>query len=350
MPRCASGDACLMPNGPLLLTHACPLCNLAVHGICGEENEAASGVYDKTVCFLCSDQGVKPPAKNVKKRPFLNNDRSSGGSLLPDEKSSSSSDDEQVIFVKATTALTTATGTIKNKDPKNPVKKTKKHDLRDLYSHFENLGHRFISPLTGKEQTHWACVCIYSKNAYEKAVRDGCIIPRPKKPVEIPRYREGCSLHLKSCTLYSNQEKLRSVFASSQEVAVYVPKSGPPPADDGIMSMTPASAAASRSTTRSAKACGCNCHDLGSGNLKSYFVPPMKQQQVDASHSFLMEMIVDCAMPFRIVERGSFRRYVESLRPEASLQLPDLSIWKAEKFSRNLWKNLGKYISTDLPD
>ena len=108
--------------------------------------------------------------------------------------------------------------------PEKPCEEdSKKLDLRDIYSHFKKLSHRFITPSTGKEQTHWTCVCIYCKNAYEKEVQEGCIIPRPKKPVEIPRYRETCILHLKGCKSYSNQEKLRSVVASSQ-VPIHVPK------------------------------------------------------------------------------------------------------------------------------
>lgn len=51
--------------------------------------------------------------------------------------------------------------------------------------------------------------------------------------------------------------------------------------------------------------------------MKDYFVPALTREQVAHYEQCLVEFIVDSANPFQMVERGSWKRLVNSLRPGA---------------------------------
>lgn len=65
------------------------------------------------------------------------------------------------------------------------------------------------------------------------------------------------------------------------------------------------------------------CQGTGrSGRIDNYFGVSLTASQVAAMHVLLIEMIVDCALPFSLVSRNSFRRFVDRISPKTSLLLP----------------------------
>ena len=61
--RSLPADKCLewpkMKDIPVLDKHVCPICNLKVHRICGEENGQAEGIKDITILLCLYQQGCQ---------------------------------------------------------------------------------------------------------------------------------------------------------------------------------------------------------------------------------------------------------------------------------------------------
>jgi hypothetical protein len=72
--------------------------------------------------------------------------------------------------------------------------------LKELYAHVEQLDHKFLSPQTGKAQTHWACICLHCKSA--AASEDCSKKGKKKQPVKMAKYRKNVEAHLKNCVHY----------------------------------------------------------------------------------------------------------------------------------------------------
>ena len=56
--------------------------------------------------------------------------------------------------------------------------------------------------------------------------------------------------------------------------------------------------------------------------LQYFFTPEMSNYEVEQMQVYLVELSGDAGLSFCLVERQSFRRFVEKIRPEASKHLP----------------------------
>ena len=56
--------------------------------------------------------------------------------------------------------------------------------------------------------------------------------------------------------------------------------------------------------------------------LQSFFTPEMSNYEVEQMRVYLVEIFADAGLSFRLVERQSFRRFVENILPVASKHLP----------------------------
>ena len=56
--------------------------------------------------------------------------------------------------------------------------------------------------------------------------------------------------------------------------------------------------------------------------LQSFFTPEMSNYEVDQMRVYLVNIFADAGLSFCLVERQSFRRFVENIRPGASKDLP----------------------------
>ena len=123
--------------------------------------------------------------------------------------------------------------------------------------------------------------------------------------------------HLNSCTEYENALAIRNCM----EVAQF--KGGPVLALSSPAKMSDLSISQDQSsdalTVTSQRYKG---KPKKQQSILSHFPAPLTTSQVADLNVLLIEMFVDCAIPFRVVDRPSFKMFMEKIRPKASLQLP----------------------------
>jgi hypothetical protein len=299
---CASGVKCRMKGLPVADRHACPECEKNIHGGCGIElnpNERRTRYME--TCWQCHDKKV------------ASEDNESTQSEDPDAAT------KQVARKRKATQPKTTQPAAAAKRPKGtsplysrhvkPTTSTSysrhvKPELQPLFENFQQLEHRY-TPKGGKEQSHWACICLHCKREYESSSLNRC--PPLKRPAELAQYKVSCAGHLKRCSAFiaftKAQKKPKNISLEGDTDTVVVPE-----VVRKITISSPAMSSVSQSQTNL----------LGMG----HFTRMLNQAELKVMEKLLLEMIVDCAMPFSVVERGTFRRFVDSLRPAVSTQLP----------------------------
>jgi Protein of unknown function (DUF 659)/hAT family C-terminal dimerisation region len=173
-----------------------------------------------------------------------------------------------------------------------------------IFSHFTTLGKR------DGGQRHNMVVCKYCQASYDMELkrqehqrRRGSSTtssfletPDPEPPKLIRKAHDPCKAHLEKCTSY--------LSLSSTNLK------------------TPPSSVASSQTTQAPKVDSSGGRGRG-GKLTHYYPPrDMSTGEVARMNSCLVELIVDAALPFCLVERESFVAFVNAIRPGASNSLP----------------------------
>ena len=256
-----------------------PGCSNPVHAICGVENTDTNRklVHHDTICFLCADNN------DIKKK---------ASEQHHEEQQAGESAEESVVPARKPKAA--------------PVK----DDLKELYSHFEKLDHKFCG-LNGKKQNHCACVCVYCKQADEKF---GPGFLRKKFAVELAMYRRNLQSHLKKCPHFAAAVKKQKPAAAAKRTVSSVVSA----ASATFLESPKKMARAAASTVAGA----ANAASKRFGQAHMFGLPVLKRQEVEKSETLLIEFVVDNAIPFNVVNSGSFARFIDSVRPGAAKQMP----------------------------
>ena len=347
----------MMPFLPVNNVHVCPICKLNVHGPCGIEDEGAP-LKDKTTCFTCHDKGqallsTHSPATNAvidtrlaTKTPpvapahakranatFTGFSTSTSAAASAKRATETSlqyeSDDDvgEVQFVAtipATRTLndqfnsnsTTSTSTAAKEAKSRPKKKGKCDSLLMLKKQFLVLKHKYVSPGSKKVTSHWAGKCFHCLKEYEKQLKEQSGPFPPVVPNEISLWSVPMEKHLKSCDPYKLAVRKAYKNGVGENHSPFENES--PGTLSGLSSIEQ-----SEDSVMVCKHCNCSCRGkVKPGSVSRFFPMPLTPSQVAEVNVLLIEMFVDCAIPFRAVERPSFKRLVEKLRPNAGAQLP----------------------------
>ena len=180
-----------------------------------------------------------------------------------------------------------------------------------LFANFITLEERKVST-KGNITRYQVCLCLYCKKHFDAAVKKATH-PPPMSPRKIARTKRDCTNHLKHCVHYINESK-RARRQYEQFAAA------PPPPEIVTITETPANRFL---TTTSSSLSATGATSLGPNTLETYFTQAiMSGAEVNTMEQKLIELIVDMALPFNLPERPSFRRFVESIRVNASTKLP----------------------------
>ena len=205
----------------------------------------------------------------------------------------------------------------------------------DLYSNFITLDEKFVSG-SGNVTSCWVCICLYCQQDYDAKVKSChgqefriAAIPVPKRH---QRSKRVCETHLNGCKPYKLHR--RNTLLASNAVFVktlLVPASASPAS--ALTHVTTASSSAKTAAASAAVAASTSSTTtkttgrqkrriLNDSSILEYFVRPMSEEEVSDMEEKLIEMIVDSHLPFNIVERPSFLRFVSSLRNTANTRIP----------------------------
>ena len=231
-------------------------------------------------------------------------------------------------------------------DDKKNAGRTRQEAESEIYDHFRLTDNLVISSKGKSSGTKW-CYCLYceteadtnkavleSSPQYIFASKDGKKrMGQPLfRPSKVRHTRRDCERHLKKCTHFKKIAPIEVV-----EAIVGDPISSN---KDSIASAAPSPSAASTTssfglksaTTRLLSFTGKNpLNNKNSGkknsagrqaDIRRFGLPLMSTDEIKKTEKYLTEWIVDTVQPFTIVEKGSFCRFVDSIRPSASLNLP----------------------------
>ena len=187
----------------------------------------------------------------------------------------------------------------------------------DLYSCFKETG-EFYTPKNrqGLRDTSTTiptptllvqCIYFLDKERRNLKRSPAGLESRLKNVPAVRKNKQDYERHLKSC-----QAK------NEQAAAERMPASGRPPVDTVSVQVD---AAGSSSVFASI----CSLSSLQKSNyceqvLPSFFTPEMSNYEVEQMRVYLVEIFADAGLSFCLVERQSFRRFVEKIRLGASRQ------------------------------
>ena len=341
--KCAAGHMCNMPSERHMAEdrHVCPECFHNVHAFCGKEDESRS-IKHRTTCFLCIEQYKKGPANesyriNLDDRlstVFTNTPAAAASKRAPDKSLSVDSDDDDVVILVPPPIADLSTNSVstgnnnsalsKNDKSKPRAKKRgKKSDsLLVVKDQFLSFDRYYISPNTGNETPHKAGLCLHCKNTYDQKMIEPGVF-RPKPPVEMGLYAAPMARHLKKCAHY------RKALLMAQKSDGIGPSFSTGMSQSSISPVTMPGLSSDQTSSATAAVCSqCSCSCKGKrnqGSVLGHYLFPLTAAQVSSVNSHLIEMLVDCAIPFRVVDRTSFRELVDKIRPGVSVQLPSRS-------------------------
>ena len=135
----------------------------------------------------------------------------------------------------------------------------------------------------------------------------------PKKPKEMSLYAYTMASHLKKCHHYK-----AALSKALKSDGIVLPRS----VGTAQSSISPVTMPAGWSPDLPSDSV---VGKLKQASVRSHYTILLPPAQVAEMHTFLIEMLVDCAIPFRVVDRESFRQFIEKIRPNASSQLPSRS-------------------------
>ena len=232
------------------------------------------------------------------------------------------------VTVEPSSASAETTGTRNEKEParKRVRGASRSNDL--LYSEFIKLNEHYKTK-TGKEYPSYWCVCKHceaKKVEWQKKYPNqtvGCPVSRRLNFV-----LRDCQNHLKNCKHY-----YRACYAEKRAALYYEgkipsledsarPRKAPPPS---AAVAGPSSVAAASEVSSLGGSPWNTPQSIGvkkPATMHKYMSPKMTASDMSRSLNFIAEWIVDTGQPFNCVERGSFRRMIDSFRPRASELLP----------------------------
>ena len=300
------------------------------------------------------DDGQRQPPPPVKGKVAIQSDE--------DENEEDEDDEEEVLVMteeedSSRDKNRKRAAAVDDKDDTNTtsnkkVKSKKKHERpnamkqnEELYSHFITLGEKFVSG-SGKVTNCKACVCCYCQQAYDDQVKElhgqQFRIATLTKSKQYQRTGRICGGHIRICP-HAKKAMRKAITAASNVAAAALPanKKKPPPATSAAAVRTTMSPSAMSALTNasvasasSTKTSTTKTKKLVNTSLYEHFVRPMSEEEVVDMEEKLIEMIVDCHLPFNIVERPSFLRFVASIRTMAASRIPGRTKTK-EKLLRN---------------
>lgn len=214
----------------------------------------------------------------------------------------------------------------------------KKND--EIYSEFTELDEYYVSSKGVKYPSKY-CLCNHcekKKNEFEMLYPNVSI----GKPVskKLHKVTRDCKTHLKNCAHYRD-----TCTAEEREAVYYVGKSKPsaqsrsaPLANHTVftdpMSMStmesPSTLGMETATTSNSAQVAPSERkkppSMKQATIMQYGIPRPTVPEMKNIILLLIEMVVDLSLAYNFVERPSFLRFVEALRPSASKELPDRKI------------------------
>jgi hypothetical protein len=174
------------------------------------------------------------------------------------------------------------------------------------------------------------CICLCCKEAYDSSVKKAngnqFRIAGIEAPTVLKRSRRVCEAHLKKCRHASKTIKGMIIASVEEQALELAAKRNAPPSASPMSALTHGSiitvtkgstAAVDSASTKMTKS-----RRLVNTSMLEHVVRPLSEEEVLDMEEKLIEMIIDCHLPFNIVQRPSFLRFVTSLRYMASTRIP----------------------------
>ena len=173
-------------------------------------------------------------------------------------------------------------------------------EMAEILTHFVFVEKR------ASNNYHQCRYCLERWQSDTLKFQEGHIHVMPQQPTPMRQRHRPMEQHLKNCKNYQAHKRTLEIGWTGA----------------GVPS-TPAAAG----TALGAVDAGSNVSSLASPAMKQpplsqHFMRSLTATEKDFFHECLLEFVVDAALPFSVVERPSFRRVVDLLRPGVSKQLP----------------------------
>jgi len=188
--------------------------------------------------------------------------------------------------------------------PTVPKKPTRTHDPRneEVYRHFKRAG----NDKGGNTQV----ICIYCDNAYQASLdryeRGGKRSFRPVEPKRIRKRKATCISHLDKCRSYKKACVGKAKSMPNDDTSSIASRRTSSKADTPVSEL---------SVPRSTATVGPK------STIPEYFYSMMDDEQAQMFNRLALELIIDVHAPFNFIERPSFHRLVDFLRPKSSQSL-----------------------------
>jgi hypothetical protein len=214
-----------MKGLPVADGHTCPACEKPIHGGCGVElnpNEKRTRYIE--TCWQCHDKKVASEEDqstqsepDVATKQVTRKRKATQPAAAAAKKPKGTS--AAAKKPKGTSTCYLAKGT------STSYSRNIKAELQPIFENFQQLDHRY-TPKGGKEQSHWACICIHCKKEYESSSLSGC--PPLKRPTELPQYKVPCVAHLKKYNVViafmNMQKKPKNISLGGDTDTIVVPE------------------------------------------------------------------------------------------------------------------------------
>ena len=210
---------------------------------------------------------------------------------------------------------------------------------KELYSCFSELDEPYISE-NGKRHGS-LCICLYCDADYQSKVTAGRF-PPPLEVAKIRKTKRDCENHLKKCSAYRMFKRSTTNGPSAEEADPQQGAAAATQPGGGVQLVSPSPGPGpARGPTKT---------------LHSYYpLARLSKSELENSLDMLVEFIVDSRQPYAVVQRPSFLRLVDSLRPGASKHMPSrqtvshaLIPRKAEVASTNIKQRIAAALRQDF--
>jgi hypothetical protein len=180
-----------MKGLPVADTHTCPECKKPIHGGCGVElkpNKKRTRYIE--TCWQCHDKKVASEKdKSTQSEPDVATKQVTRKRKTTQPAAAAAKKPKGTSAAakkpKGTSTCYLAKGT------STSYSRNIKAELQPIFENFQQLDHRY-TPKGGKEQNHWACICVHCKKEYKSSSLSRC--PPLKRPTELPQYKVPCVL------------------------------------------------------------------------------------------------------------------------------------------------------------
>jgi hypothetical protein len=243
-----------------------------------------------------------------------------------DDNSSVSSGDKAMAIVEEAAvptygpslsiAETSANSATSSAGKRKRTRRGPTEEMRVILEHFVSAGARH------NNQYH---ICRYCNEHYERQLGHYAahrIYLPPKSPTPMRQRMDTLRKHLDSCKYYKAHLQQESVGWTAPSTLV-VPHSidanlSSEQSLPHLRTSTPMSSSTISTDTDAKRA---PVPSVKQHSLSQHFLTRLNEEQTHSLHTLLIEFIVDTALPFSVVERGSFKRLVNFLRPGAHQQV-----------------------------